>query len=183
MINLIFAVYNCILGFVSHSWWFITISAYYVILAVMRVAVISFSTKNKTNEKFVMRFSGVMLFVLAVVLCGIVYMTVEQNNAVKYHDIAMITIALYAFTKLTLAITAFVKSAKNRTPYIWTLRSIAFTDAVVSIYSLQKSMLVSFEGMPASDIVLFNMLSGIGMCIIVISIGLNLILKGKSNTI
>lgn len=181
IVNLTFAMYNCVLGIASYSWWFIAVGAYYVVLSIMRIAVIAYSAKTRHNERFIMKFSGVMIFVLSVVLCGIVYMTIEQFGAVKYHEIAMITIALYAFTKLTLAIIGFAKSRKNHRPYIKTLRSIAFTDSVVSIYSLQRSMLVSFEGMHEADIVLFNTLSGIGMCFIVICIGLNLIVGGKRN--
>ncbi len=176
-INLLFAIYNCVLGFVSHSWWFITVGAYYVILSMMRVSVIAFSARNRKNETFVMRFSGCLLLALSVVLCGIVYMTVDKSAALRHHEIVMITIALYAFTKLTLAIQGVVKARKRaKSPYIRTLSSIAFADAIVSIYSLQRSMLVSFGEMAQKDIVLFNTLSGIGMCIIVISIGINLII-------
>lgn len=180
IINLIFAVYNFVLGIASYSWWFVAISAYYIILSIMRIAVISFSAKNRKNEQFIMKFTGIMIFILSIVLCGIVYMTIEQFGAVKYHEIAMITIALYAFTKLTLAIYGLIRSSKTNIPNIKTLRSIAFTDSVVSIYSLQRSMLVSFEGMTDKNIILFNTLSGIGMCIIVICIGLNLIVKRRT---
>lgn len=180
IINLVFAIYNCVLGIASYSWWFIAVGAYYIILSIMRMAVITFSAKDRKNEYFIMKFSGVMIFLLSVVLCGIVYMTVNQFGAVKHHEIAMITIALYAFTKLTLAIIGVVNSRKNYRPHTRTLRSIAFADAVVSIYSLQRSMLVSFEGMAEADIIIFNTLSGIGMCAIVICIGLNLIIGGKS---
>lgn len=180
IINLIFALYNCVLGIASKSWWFTAIGAYYIILSIMRVGVIAFSAKDRKNERFIMRFSGVMIFVLSIVLCGIVYMTIEHDVAVKYPEIAMITIALYAFTKITHAIIKLVKSRKNHSPNEKTLRSIAFADAVVSIYSLQRSMLVSFGEMAAADIFTFNTLSGIGMCLIIIFIGLNLI-KGKEN--
>jgi len=180
IVNLAFALYNCVLGIASYSWWFIAVGTYYIVLSIMRLTIITFSAKNRKNEMFIMRFSGIMIFVLSVVLCGIVYMTINQFGAVKYHEIAMITIALYAFIKLTLAIYDFVKSRKNHKPYIKVLRSIAFTDSVVSIYSLQRSMLVSFEGMSEANIILFNILSGIGMCLIVICIGLNLI-YGKEN--
>ena len=179
LVNLVFAIYNFVLGFASFSWWFAFVGAYYIVLSIMRIAVIAFSSKNRQSEKFIMKFSGVMIFMLSIVLCGIMYMTIDGDGAIKYHEIAMITIALYAFTKLTLAIIGVVNSKKNNRPYVKTLRSIAFADAVVSIYSLQRSMLVSFEGMTAHDIILFNTLSGIGMCIIVVCIGLNLIIGGK----
>lgn len=179
IINLVFAVYNCVLGIATHSWWFITVGAYYILLSTMRLlAALSFAQNRKReNAVFIMHFTGWLLFVLAWVLSGIVYMTLKFDVSVKYHEIAMITIALYAFTKLTLAILGVINSKNSSAPQLKTLRSIAFTDAIVSIYSLQRSMLVSFEEMGAQDILLFNTLSGIGMCIIVILIGLNLIIE------
>ncbi len=178
--NLIFAIYNCVLGIASYSWWFISVGAYYIILSIMRITIIGFAGKNRKNERFIMKFSGFMIFVISVVLCGIVYMTLYRSVEIKYHEIAMITIALYTFTKLTLAICGFVKSKKKRKPYIKTLKSIAVADAVVSIYSLQRSMLVTFEGMTDANILLFNALSGIGMCFITVCIGINLIIGRKS---
>ena len=178
--NIAFAIYNCVLGIASYSRWFVCVGAYYIVLGSMRIFVIAFGSKERKNEKFIMRFSGVLVFLLSIILSGIVYMTVKQNVAVKYHEIAMITIATYAFTKLGLAIYEYLKSRKTHSPYLKTLTSISFSDAVVSIYSLQRSMLVSFGGMAYKDITLFNILSGIGMCIVVFLIGLNLI-TGKEN--
>ncbi len=176
-INLVFAIYNCVLGIASNEVWFLAVGAYYIVLSVMRISVIAFVARNKENVNFIKKFTGVMLFVLSCVLCVIVYLTVGDMGATKYHEIAMITIALYAFTKLTLAIMGFVKARKNRRPYESVLRSITFTDAVVSIYSLQRSMLVTFEGMSKNEIMIFNILSGIGMCIIVVCTGLSLLRK------
>ena len=76
------------------------------------ITIIIFSAKNRKNERFIMIFLGIMIFVLSIVLCGIVYMTINQLGAVKYHEIAMISIALYSFIKLSFAIYAFVKSRK-----------------------------------------------------------------------
>ena len=109
--NFIFAVYNCILGITSSSMWFLTVGAYYIILSVMRISVIAFLSKDRKNEYFIMKFTGVMIFILALILCFIVYMTVGQEGATKHHEIVMITIALYAFTKITLAIIGFIKSS------------------------------------------------------------------------
>ena len=53
--NLAYAVYNCVLGFVSHSWWFITLCVYYVVLGVMRFAVLQIKKKSET-EIFAKKF-------------------------------------------------------------------------------------------------------------------------------
>jgi len=179
ILNIIFAIYNCVLGFASQSLWFVFSGAYYAMLSVMRIAVIFYSIKNRKNEHFIMKFTGIMIFVMSLILGGMVYLTVTKDTSAKYHEIAMITIALYAFVKITIAIINSVKTRKGVRPYVKTLRSIALTDAVVSIYSLQRSMLVSFEGMSAEDIILFNILTGTGMCIIVILTGIYLIKENR----
>lgn len=176
-VNLVFSLYNCFLAVTTKSWWFLSAGAYYLILSTMRVAVVAFAAKDRKNEFFIQKFIGIMLFLLSIVLCGITYMSVYHDVAASHHEIVMITIALYAFTKITLALIGFFKSRKQAKPYVTVLQSITVTDAVVSIYSLQRSMLVSFGEMAQGDIILFNLLSGIGMCAIVIAIGLYLMIK------
>ena len=60
-----------------------------------------------------------------------------------------------------------------------TLRNISFADAFVSIFALQRSMLVSFEGMRESEIVIMNATLGSAVCVIVFLLGLNLIRNKK----
>ena len=119
-----------------------------------------------------------MFIILSVSLIGTVVLSVIDNHGTKYHKVVMITIALYVFIKMTLAVINVIKARKNDSPVIKALRGISFVDAFVSIFSLQRSMLVSFGEMAEKDIKLFNVLTGSGVCIIVFLLGLNLI-EGK----
>lgn len=178
LINIAYALYNGVLGVVGHSWWMITLCAYYALLSVMRYAVISVAKKKSeksASDVFVMRFTGAMLVALSVVLAGMTYLSYLEDHGTKYHEIVMITIALYSFTKITTAIVRLVKSRKGTTAVKHTLLYISFADALVSIYSLQRSMLVSFEGMTDSEIVLMNSLTGSGAYILIFVLGVNLI--------
>lgn len=185
-INSAYSIYNGILGFVAMSWWHITVCAYHIILSVMRFSVLLFERKNKKNcieiEYFIMRFSGVMFLFLLIILIGTVVLAVQNNESTKHHQIVMITIATYAFTKVTFAIINMIKARKIDSPVIKTLRNISFADASVSIFSLQLSMLVSFQGMSQAEISIFNILTGVAVCILVMILGINLIRrKGKNN--
>ena len=62
---------------------------------------------------------------------------------------------------------------------IGTLRCITLCDAVVAIYTMQKSMLVSFGEMSVDNIRLKNILSGIGMIAVISVLGILLIIKSK----
>lgn len=176
--NMIYALYNAALGVFGGSWWYLTLAAYYVVLSVMRFGAVLTSgkkIKNGVSDEFVMRFIGYMFLFLSVVLAGTTYLSIRKDQGIKYHEIVMITIALYTFIKVTYAIVRLVQSKKENSAVLKTLRNISFADAFVSVFSLQRSMLVSFEGMSQSDIMIFNCLTGSAVYILVFVLGLNLI--------
>ncbi len=176
--NIAFAIYNSILGFVTHSWWFITLGAYFFVLSITRFALLKIKKKSQDDlslENFAKKFTGVMLICLSVTFAGTVVLSVVKDRGIKYHEIVMITMALYAFVKVTLAIINLVKAKKDDSPVTKTLRNISLSDAFVSIFALQRSMLVSFGEMAYSDIRLFNSLTGSAVCILVFLLGINLL--------
>lgn len=167
VLNIAYALYNGVLGFLYSSLWFLTLSAYYTILAVMRFAAVSCGIRETRTEEFVMRFTGVMLIILSFVLTGSVYYSIRFEVARPNGTIVMITIATYTFYKVIMAFVRAAKTVKRRIFLFTALRSIACADAAASVLSLQRSMLVSFEGMSASEIRLMNTLTGIGVCLFI----------------
>ncbi len=176
-INLAYAAYHAVIGLMSYSWWLITLCVYYTLLSVMRFATLQIKRRDQdiATERFVERFTGIMFVLMAVCLVGTVILAAVNERGVKHHEIVMITIALYTFIKITLAIINLVKVKQYSSPVFKALRSISFADALVSVFSLQRSMLVSFEGMSDGDIRLFNILTGSAVCVIVFVLGLHLI--------
>ena len=128
-----------------------------------------------------MRFVGVLLLILSIPLAGTVILAVVEDRGQKLHEILMIAMAAYAFTKITLATINLVKARKHNTPKQLILRNLSFADAFVSIFALQRSMLVSFGEMKVSHIMLFNILTGTAVWLIVLLLGINLI-GGKTVT-
>ena len=183
--NITYGLGNAVLGILSHSWWFLTVAAYYIILSIMRFAVVLYEKKNRRrnrqNEIFIKRFSGMMFLFLYIILTGTVFLTVKQDIGTKFHEVVMITIATYTFTKIVFAIIKLCKSKQDGSPLLTTVRNISLADAVVSVFSLQRSMLTSFEGMAPADIRLFNVLTGSGVCLVIIVLGLNLMRKDTKN--
>ena len=93
--------------------------------------------------------------------------------------IVMIAMAAYAFTKITLATIKLIEARRSTSATLITLRNISFADAFVSIFALQRSMLVSFEGMTEAEIVIMNATLGSAVCVIVFLLGLNLVRNRK----
>lgn len=178
LINFAYAVGNCAIGIITYSWWFITVGTYYTILTLTRFSVLTIKRKAKKyykNELFVKRVTGMLLLVLSFCLIGVNIMSIIKERGTRFHEIVMITIALYTFTKITVAIIGLINSKKYASPTDITLRNISFADAVVSIYTLQRSMLVSFPGLEPAQIQLFNILTGTATWIVVLLLGINLI--------
>lgn len=98
-----------------------------------------------------------------------------KERGTAFHEIVMITIATYTFTKITIAIVGTVKTKQSTSPVLKTLRNISLADACVLIYTMQRSMLVTFPGMKAAEIQLFNILTGTTVWIIILFLGMNLI--------
>lgn len=174
LINIAYSIYNITLGIITPSWWFITVGVYYFILSLMRFAILA--TKKRTAKRNLKVFSGIMLVLTSLPLAGMVILSSIKDRGVVHHEIVMITIALYTFIKITLATINFIKIRnKNISVTLNTLRHISFADAAVSIFSLQRSMLVSFGDMAESDIRIFNIVIGSAVCFLVFLLGLGLL--------
>ncbi len=171
LFDMVYSAYHIIFGIATHSWWFFTIGIYYAILSIVRFVVL----RHKGKNRFVIQFTGIMLMVLSISLIGTVILAFVKDRGTAFHLIVMLAIAVYTFTKITLATIKWVKARKSKSAKLITLRNISFADAFVSIFSLQRSMLVSFEGMTEMEIRIMNVATGSAVCIIVFLLGLNLL--------
>ena len=177
-VNFMYALGNCAVGFLSHSWWFITVGAYYAVLAMARFSVLQVKRKadgNYDTELFARRITGILLVVLSVCIVGVNILSALKERGTAYHEIIMIAIATYTFTRITLAIIGMVQAKHAASPVFMTLRNIALADACVSIYTMQRSMLQSFPGLTPAEIQIFNILTGTAVWLIVLFLGINLI--------
>ena len=173
--NSAFAIYHLLLGLYTSSWWLLTLASYYFVLSIVRYVVLRF----KSKETFVVKFTGWMLILLTIPLIGTVILSVVRDRGHELHMIIMIAMAAYSFTKITLAVINLIKARQSKSAALVTLRNISLADAFVSIFALQRSMLVSFEGMRETEIVIMNASLGSGVCMVCFLLGLMLLLKDR----
>ena len=177
-INILYALGNCVVGFRAYSWWFITVGAYYAVLAVTRYSVLQVKRKangNYDTELFARRITGILLVVLSFCIVGVNILSAVKDRGTDFHEIVMITIATYTFTKITVSVFGMVNARHSVSPVLMTLRNISLADACVSVYTMQRSMLVSFPGMEATEILLLNIFTGTAVWLVVLLLGINLI--------
>ena len=173
--NIVFASYYLIFGVVSGSAWLLSLGVYYLILSIVRFVVL----RLKKNARLATSFSGVMLMILSLALLCTVILSVIQDRGIKFHMIVMIAIATYAFSKISVATVNLIRSRKSTAGAIMPLKSISFSDALASIFALQRSMLVSFDGMNEAEIMIMNGALGSAVCITVFLLGLRLIFENR----
>ena len=175
--NLIYALFNGILGIVYQSFWFVTMFAYYAALGAMKLYVISLErSKNpKRNEKTVMQRLGLSLIGLSVVIVGIITLTIEKGVTNQYNNIIMISIATFTFFIVIKAIVNMVKAHRKKQPRIIMLRNITCASAVGSLLSLERSMLGTFGEATARFTYVMEGASGLGAFIIIIALGVSML--------
>ena len=173
--NIAFATYHLVMGLVTNSWWLLTLGSYYLVLSIVRFVVL----RSKSKEHFIVKFTGWMLILLSVPLVVTVILSVVRDRGHERHMIVMIAMATYAFTKIILATINLIKARRSTSTTLITQRNISFADAFVSIFALQRSMLVSFEGMTEAEIVIMNAALGSAVCVISFLLGLNLLRNKK----
>ena len=178
-VNLLYGAGHVVLGILESSVWLLVMAAYYILLGVMRFGAV-LTERRHASERFVMRLCGGMLMVLALVMGGATAISLAENNAVPHGIVIMLTIAIYTFWKMTMAIVHTVQAQQSGTPLTRTIRNITLASALASLLTMQRSMLVSFDrDMTAEAALLLNICTGSAVCILVFLLGLNMLFDEK----
>lgn len=143
----------------------------------MRAALVAHgkSTKDKRKSESVVRHIGICFFFVALLFSGTVLLSILENHSKRYNTIIMITIATYTFSMLTMAIVNIFKARKSSDIKVIAIRNISLGGAVVSMFSLEKSMMATFGENSVEYAFLMQILSGAGIFAIIIVLGANLI--------
>ena len=184
IINVAYTVYNGVIGIVNQSSWFITMAVYYSLLGVMRYHAVNAGRKisRMKNQKLirkkelaVIKTDGLLLLLLNLALSGVVLLTIAKGRAKAYSEIMAISIAAYTFYKTTMAVINMVKVRKMQSPILITIRNIGVADALVSMLTLQTTMLASFQNTSHLDVNRMNALTGMAVCILIALLGISMI--------
>lgn len=150
-----FAVYNVFLGMRTGRVWFYGIGIYYLLLTCARASILLCEAKNlrKTSEDTKNRrekrtYRRVAAFTVLIDLCvaAPISMMMLGEKQVNAGTIAAITMAAYTTYKIAAAITRFNKSSRRfERPGIKQLRQIGVSDALVSVLSLQNTLIAVFS--------------------------------------
>lgn len=146
--TLAFAIYNGFLGIYHASLWYGTICAYYIMLTLLRGSIITAAKRIAQREeqeaarnKAFLAISCLLL-ILNISLIVPVSIMVRQQKPVNLTLIPAIAMAAYTTYKVTMASVNLSRRKVSSDSLVWLLRTIGFIDALVSILTLQNTLIM-----------------------------------------
>ena len=154
-INSFYIVVNLIWGIKHRNVWFISVAAYYMLIALFRYL----SIDVKAAEAEIMEVPRALMLVLSVPMTGMISYTVITSNAHGYPKSSLPVFAAYAVFSIFRAIYGLAFSKKEDTGSARTTHVIRLSLALMSLFNLQTS-LFAFLGFDSKLSVFFNFITG-----------------------
>lgn len=181
-LNLIYAVFQFGLGLYHNSFWFYSMAGYYIFLAFMRLFLVRYTAKNTAGENIYAelkkyRACGIVFLLMNVALTVMIFFMVYFGRTFVHHEITTIALAAYTFTSLTVAIISLVKYRKYNSPIYSASKTVSVAAAVVSVLTLESTMLTTFGGADETMRKVFLSSSGGVISIFIVAMAIYMIIS------
>ena len=148
--NALYGIFQLCLGFYHRTFWFYSLGAYYICLGAMRFYLVRHTRKYLPGEKMQSelekyRACGIVFLLMNLALTLIVFFMVYWNRSFVHHMITAIAMAAYTFAAFTVAIVNVIKYKKYNSPVFSASKAISLAAALVSMLTLESTMLSSFD--------------------------------------
>ena len=166
--TLLFALYNRIVGIINKSLWHESISIYYFALVFIKSIIVLYIQKSRKrkHDKLIFKLTKFLLIILNVLLIVPIVLLIKNKRVVKMSLILSIAIALYVIIKTIKVIINFIKKRKKIDILFKQLRLIDLIDVVVSVLTLQNTLIaVNSDGLDLGMYYLTIASSIVGMLI------------------
>lgn len=144
-------------------------------VAYMGTIIVAILSIVQAEKRILPMAAGILLLALNFALTGVILLTIAQDTAKRYSEVVVISIATYTFYKIIMAVANMVKVRKTRSPVLIAIRNIGTADALVSMLTLQATMLASFQGKGGLDANRMNAVTGMVVCVLILALGVSMI--------
>ena len=180
--NMAYAIFLFVVSQIYLSNWFFVMSVYYGLLSSARIFAFKQLDPNidRTKKLKTLLTSGVFLLFIDLVVSVLMFILIYTNKYVVHHEITVITLALYTFVTLPMAIVNTVRATKEKEPVHASIRALSLTSASISLVTLTNTMLSTFGGEEVQTLrrYMLPILSGI-VSVIIIVIAIIMIVKAS----
>jgi hypothetical protein len=168
--NALYGILQLWLGFYHHTFWFYSLGAYYICLAIMRFFLLLHTRKYAPGEKMrteliKYRACGWVFLLMNLALTLIIFFMLYWSRTFTHHMITAIAMAAYTFTAFTVAIINVIKYKKYNSPVFSASKAISFAAACVSMLTLTSTMLTTFNDGTMDVLTQKLMLGGVGIAV------------------
>jgi len=187
LMNLFYASFKLISGIYYTSFWYGADAVFLIVLSGMRLFMIRQVRKRGgglVQEYRQYRFCGCMLFALNVAFIGVIIQIVNHGMEHQYPGHIIYVVAISAFFFLSLAIKNMVIYHKLNSPVLSAVMSISLAKALVALFALQNSMLISFGnggGISETTMKILNVFTGSVVCLIMFGMAVYMIIRANMN--
>lgn len=190
VINVGFALFNAVLAILVLSPWYGIFACYYFFLSALRCLILvgSYKAKKRSGSDAALfyeyklrlyRLCGILLFVLELALAAAVTLMILSERPARTSEIMAIASAAYTFYKIIFAAVHLVKVQRLRDPMLQCFRNINFTDAAVSLLSLQVTLIAVFSGRTEFAMEVLNAVTGFAVCAVTVFLGVFMIVRAS----
>ena len=181
LITLAFAVYNGYIG-LSRTYGFgISIAVYFAFLAVARLLLFNAAKQpdlsaNDVKKSTRMRFlrhsveAALLLLIINLLLIAPITLMVMQQRDFSLGIIAAIAVAAYTTYKVYAAVSHYLRTRKTNNIAEKTLRSVNLTDALVSVLTLQNTLITANGASSDGDMQLLTIYSSFGLYVAIVAV-------------
>ena len=179
-LNIAYVIFQGVMAVSTLSAWYASITAYYLVLSLMKGNVF-FSRKrakdNDIKEAKTFRFTGIMFIFLTLALSGMIVLIYKSNMYFEYAGLMIFVAATYTFYNLSFAIYNIFKARKHDDLHIQNIRNINMAHSLFSIVVLQVAMFQAFS--PENNTSIANALTAGGVSLIILLLGILMIKKAN----
>lgn len=186
ILNLFYAAFKLVTGIRDGSVWLISIGIYYFAFAAARFMLMKdyrvrqtgSDSRRRLYEYTTYRRCGSMMMLLNLTMTGMSVQMIWQNRVSSFSRTAAIISAAYTFYYFISAIVNVVRFRRSDNAILLAAKDLAMTGAVMSMFSLQNSMIHAFGGDDQRFRLIMNSVTGGFAMVTVIAIATFMIING-----
>lgn len=182
VMNILYIITNLLSMFSGGGTWALTVTVYYSVLLIVRLYLFGYREVDVGNEVaslrlyHVCRRVGVFMLLLDFLASAMMIYSVTSGRVVDFRGGYIIGFAVFTVYSLSSSAIGIVRSLKNDSPLSLAARNITLAAALLSVFNLVYSILVSV-GISRSVILIANSVVGSFVFLIIISLAVYLIVK------
>lgn len=181
-INLLYAAVKMVSGLLYRSHWFGALAVYYLLLSLMRFALVRRGLRGMgdiASQWRIYRLCGAALLLMNQALAVVTALVVYRRGEFVYPGYLVYAMAAYTFYSVIMAAKSSFGTRRHESPVMTAVKTVQLVAALVSLFSLETAMLVEF-GDPAEETFRHIMTAATGgaVCTIVLMMAVYMLVRG-----